>query len=199
MEVVRLSANDLDKNGSTPLVVVPPLDEPAVRAAASRDIPRGRWPSGTTLAMLATLAGVGALALGSWAFVSEARSDSQASTDDDPSAAMERAISLLSKPSTQRVPLAGSDGRIVLAVGVGGRAVLALDELGPAPAGESYQAWLIGPDGRVTASAAVFTGAETIVPLAQIVPRGSGVGVTLERAGGVPAPTRTLTLVAERG
>ncbi|HUF01221.1 MAG TPA: anti-sigma factor [Gaiellaceae bacterium] len=199
MDVVRLSANDLDRNASRPMVVTPQHDEPHLRVLASRDVPRGRWPSGTTLAMLAVLAGVGALSLGSWAFLSEARSDGQASTAEDPSAAMERAISLLSKPSTQRLPLTGSDGRIVLAVGIGGRAVLTLDELEPARADESYQAWLIGPDGRVTASAAVFMGTETIVPLSQIVPRGSGVGVTLERAGGVPAPTRTLTLVAERG
>jgi hypothetical protein len=202
MDVARLPATELDRNGSAPALRAMPApseDELRQRSLRLAGPARRHRFSGPTLAALATAAGIGALALGASAFVAEVRSADEAPAVAVPSAlAAERAVALLSRPGTQRLPLTGSEGRIVLAVGVGGRGVLVLDALDPAPTGESYQAWLIGPDGKVAGSAAVFAGDETVVPLSQRVVPGAGIGVTLERAGGVPAPTRRLTLVARR-
>ncbi|HSI98050.1 MAG TPA: anti-sigma factor [Gaiellaceae bacterium] len=199
MDVARLSANELERNG--PALHLPGAADPpeSLRVTQPVGLPREPRPAGTTLAVLAVLAGVAAIALGSWAFASGGRSDrSSEAVPVASTAATERAIALLSKPSTERIPVEGSGGRMILVAGPGGRSFLALDGLEPASAGETYQAWLIGPNGRVVASAAVFSGTEAIVPLSRIVARGSGIGVTLERTGGVPAPTRTLTLVALR-
>lgn len=200
MELARRATDDLERNGSAPSVLLtPPPAEPALRVAlASQPAPAERL-SGTTLAVLATLAGIGAIALGSWAFAFEAWSDDPAPTVDRPSsAATDRAIALLAKPSTERIPLASSEGRMVLAVGVGGRAALTLDGLDPLPPEEAYYAWLIGPDNRVVAPAGSFTGAQAIVPLSRSVPPGFGIGVTRE-LDSASAPTKTLTLVASRG
>lgn len=200
MNLARRATDDLERNGSAPPVLLaPPPAEPALRVAlASAPAPSERL-SGTTLAVLATLAGIGAIALGSWAFASEAWSDDPAPTVDRPSTvATDRAIALLARPSTERIPLAGSEGRMVLAVGVGGRAALTLDGVDPLLQGETYHAWLIGPENRVVAPAGSFTGARAIVPLSPRVPEGFGIGVTRERVG-ARAPTKTLTLVASRG
>ncbi|MEX2613959.1 MAG: anti-sigma factor [Gaiellaceae bacterium] len=167
------------------------------RASDSVELPRQRL-SGATLAALATLAGAGAIGLGLWAFVATVRSeDSGVATQASSSEGAAQAISLLSRPSTRRLPLEGTGGRIVLAVGPRGRGVLVLDGLGIAPVGMSYQAWVVKPKTRAV-SAAVFAGDETIVPLGAPVERGSILAVALERTGGVPAPTKTLRLVARR-
>ena len=154
--------------------------------------------SGTTLATFAMLAGMAALGLGAWAFVSEARSqDTLARVEAPAASATARALALLSRPTTQRLPLAGSEERVVLAATPDGRAVLVLDGLAPAPAGRAYKAWLIAATLKVTGAAAVFSGRERVVPLAGRVAPGAGVGVTLEPEG-VPAPTRRIRLVARR-
>ena len=166
-------------------------------ASDSVELPRQRI-SGGTLAALAALAGVAAIGLGLWAFVSSVRSeDSGATAHAIPVDGAAQALSLLSKRSTKRLPLEGTGGRITLALAARGRGVLVLDGLGIAPIGMSYQAWVVKPKTRAV-SAAVFSGNETVVPLKAAVVRGSMLGVTLERMGGVPAPTKTLRLVARR-
>jgi hypothetical protein len=164
------------------------------------ELPPGRLLSGPVLAALAALAGIAAIALGATAFASTARSDdAEPDTAAQKTAAIEtaRAISLLSKPSTQRVPVAGSGGRIVLAVGTAGRGVLVLNGLGVPQSGKAYQAWVIKPRAKVPASAAVFSGLEPFVPLSVVVVPGSVVAITIERAGGAVAPTQTPQLVAQ--
>jgi Anti-sigma-K factor rskA len=165
------------------------------------ELPESHRLSGVTIAALAAVAGVAAIALGTWAFVSSVRAQ------DDPEVVRAapiygaaQAIALLSKRSTERIPLEGSQGDVVLAVGARGRGVLVLDQLALAPAGQSYQAWVVDPKVRPLEhlSAAVFTGVETIVPLAQPVPEGWVVGVTVEEQGGVVAPTRAFRIGAER-
>jgi hypothetical protein len=165
------------------------------------ELPQLHRLSGVTIAALAAVAGVAAIALGTWAFVSSVRADD--GTDvvrSVPIVGAAQAISLLSRPSTERIPLAGSRGTAVLAVDRRGRGVLVLDGLGIVPAGRSYQAWVVDPGKRPLQheSAAVFTGVETIVPLAQPVPRGWVLGVTVEREGGVSAPTRAFRIGAQR-
>jgi anti-sigma-K factor RskA len=165
------------------------------------ELPEPHRLSGVTLAALAAATGVAAIALGTWAFVTSVREqDEPQVTRSAPIYGAAQAISLLSKSSTERIPLAGSHGRAVLAVGAGGRGVLVLDGLPIAPAGRSYQAWVVDPKVRPLdhLSAAVFTGGETVVPLTQPVPKGWVVGVTVEREGGVVAPTKQFRLGAER-
>ena len=165
--------------------------------------PRPRL-SGERLALLAALAGLAAIALGGVAMAatlgSDAASPAQAPATP-PTTIVESptwAVSLLARPTTERIPFAHSRGRIILAVGRGGRGVLVLDALGPARRGTAYAAWLLGRRGSVLGRAAVFSGRERLVALSKLVPRGGAVGVTIEKAGGVAAPTHDLVLVARR-
>jgi Anti-sigma-K factor rskA, C-terminal len=188
-------------NGSPRAV---PLAAPGAAATAGIgsapvQIPKRRGLSGTTLALIATGVGVAAIALGAWAVA--------LSLDDEgggtPTSAIElqgvqQVVSLLSKPSTERIPLQGSSGKIVLVVGARGYGVLVLDGLSPAPAGKTYQAWVIRPNADTPQSAAVFSARDVVVPLTTAVPPGAAVAITLEKAGGVQAPTQTPKLVAKR-
>lgn len=166
------------------------------------DLPDPHKLSGATIATFAAFAGVAAIALGSWAFVSSVRSDDPVEVVRPvPIYGAAQAISLLSKPSTERIPLKGSRGSVILAVRGGGRGLLVLDGLGIAPVGMSYQAWVVvNPRKRPLEheSAAVFSGVETIVPLSTPVPPGSVLGITVEQAGGVSAPTKAFRLGAQR-
>ena len=155
--------------------------------------------SGATLAALAAVVGMAAIALGAWAFVTSVREDDAPRIVRPPISEAAQAISLLSQPTTVRLPFAGSDGRVVLAVASNGRGLLVLDGLGIAPVGRTYQAWVVtGGAKSKPLPAALFTGVETVVPLTARVQPGSAVGISLERARGAEAPTRALTLIAQR-
>jgi hypothetical protein len=162
------------------------------------EVPPGRGLSGATIAGLALVAGVAAIALGLWAFVTSVREEDPVFLPPAaPATQDERTIALLSRPSTRRVPLEGSRGRLVLAVGDGGKALLVVDGLARAPKGKAYEAFVLRPRATAPAVAAVFSGRETVVPLSAGVRRGSIVVVTLERAGGVRAPTQIPLYVAQ--
>ncbi|HUG65152.1 MAG TPA: hypothetical protein VMK83_08040 [Gaiellaceae bacterium] len=167
------------------------LDEvsvgPAIGTWAPVEMPRARRPSPLVLTVFALLAGIGAMTLGAAAVVSATRS-----ADDDiavaPSARVvtstpmveQRVLALLAKPSTDRIVFRGTRGRLVLAVGSGGRAAILVRGFERAPAGRPYYAWVIrsGKPVRV----ARFTGAERAVFLSAGVGRGESVVVATERA-----------------
>ena len=88
----------------------------------------------------------------------------------------------------QRVPVAGLQGSVV--VGSGGSAALVAFRLPAAPAGKTYEAWVI-PKGKSPAPAGLFEGGATatFVPIRGKVARGSQVAVTVEPAGGSLQPT----------
>jgi hypothetical protein len=160
--------------------------------------PEGRL-SASTLAILAAGAGVVAILLGGWAFVS-GMGDDEGSTAA-PAAAptgYEEALALLAAPNVERMPLKGSVGRIVLAVRPSGEAALVLNGLGEAENGWAYQAWVSTPGAITPHSAALFSGTESVVPLDTAVPPGAKLAVTLEPEDGSFAPTRTPKLVVER-
>ncbi len=169
-----------------------PVSEPA--------LPREGLLSGATLLGVAAIVGVVAIGLGTYAFASrDTRTKTVTVTVARPAApAVRQALTLVASQTTERIPLAHSVGRIVLVVTPAGRALLVVHGLGHAPAGRSYQAWVIPPGTTVPVSAAVFRGAELVVPLTPVVERGAVVAVTLERAGGAPGPSRAPTLVAKR-
>jgi anti-sigma-K factor RskA len=162
------------------------------------ELRRERRPSAGTLVALAVVSGLTAIALGSWAFIRTERDNGSVPATRVTRTPVEQAVSLLAKPSTRRIPLAGSVGRIVLVVGPRNNGVLVLDGLGRAPVGRAYQAWVIKPKAKAPTSAALFTGGEVVVPLITRVPKGSTVAVTLEPSGGSPSPTKTPKIASQR-
>jgi anti-sigma-K factor RskA len=72
-----------------------------------------------------------------------------------------------------------------------GHATLSASGLGAAPSGKTYEAWIIpaGPGGAPKPAGLFQGGKPTTVHLRGTVPQNALVAVTVERAGGVRAPT----------
>jgi len=166
-----------------------------VAALPPVEIPRERRPRWTTLTLLAVVAGLAAVLLGGLAVVWP---DETSSPPPATNPALEEAVALLAAPGSDRIPFAGSVGRLVLLVGQSGNAMLVLNGLGPAPEGKVYQAWVTPPKPGKTVSAGSFNGSEQFVSLTRRVARGAQVGVTLESETGVTLPSRAPRLVAVR-
>src|SRR5262245_40686630 len=84
------------------------------------------------------------------------------------------------------VPLQGANGSVV--VGAGNNGVLVVSNLDRAPAGKTYEAWVI--DGGAASPAGTFRGGGTVaVKLDHPVRSGSVVAVTVEPGGGSQQPT----------
>lgn len=157
-----------------------------ILAAARRggdvvQFPRRILPAVAAMAAVAALAAIG---LGIWAAVLHG----DLSNERSARAADESALAVLTDPSARRVPLAGRSG--VLAVRPDGTAALAVNRLGHAPSGRTYEAWVIR--GQAPQRAGVFPGDSkrtTLVALARRVPAGAQVAVTVERRGGADHPT----------
>ncbi len=135
------------------------------------------------LAAVAAVAAVVALGLGVWA---TSLTDELGNTR----AALERertAAAIVADSGSRTVDLASGTGRLV--VGRDGRAALVLTDLGPAPAGQTYQAWVIEGDNPIPAG--IFPGEDglDIVLVDGDVAAGEVVAVTVERAGGAETPT----------
>lgn len=164
-------------------------------------LPPERRLSAATLAGLAAAAGVAAIVLGGWAFMSGAGL-SGVGTDDSvstsPPTGFEEALALLTRPNSERLQLRGSVGRIILVVQPSNDAALVLNGLGQADSEWAYQVWVTSPDSITPRSAGLFSGREIVVPLTSPVPPGAVVAVTLEPATGSFAPTRPPKLVVER-
>jgi anti-sigma factor RsiW len=98
-----------------------------------------------------------------------------------------RGAAVLADPTATTVSLQSGSGRLVVARG--GTAVLVLDDLRAAPAGKTYQAWIV--KGQTPVSAGIFQPVDgtAIVPIPQAVPGGAVVAVTVEKAGGAASPT----------
>jgi len=138
------------------------------------------------LGAVAAVAAVVALGIGLWA------SDLSSELDDTRAAlAREReAAQLLVDPAAETVALQQGAGRLV--VGADGQAVLVVDGLEEAPAGKTYELWIV-PGGDIAAAspAGLFPGEDgtEIVGLEGTLTAGDVVAVTVEDAGGVDAPT----------
>ena len=86
------------------------------------------------------------------------------------------------------MPLTGAKGSVVVS---GGSGALVVSDLAPAPAGKTYEAWVV-QGGHATPAGTFTGGRRTIVfRLTRALPAGAIVAVTLERAGGVDQPTNT--------
>jgi anti-sigma-K factor RskA len=148
--------------------------------------PRRPW-----LAAAAAVAACAAVGLGVW----DALLHSSLSSERSARAADARAFAILADRASRRIGLSGGNG--LVAVDPQGRGVLVVRRLAGAPAGKTYEAWVI-PRGGAPKPAGLFAGgaATTVVALAPPVPRGAVVAATLERAGGVQAPTQAPFLQA---
>jgi anti-sigma-K factor RskA len=95
----------------------------------------------------------------------------------------------------EAIELTGADGSLLIEPS--GEATLIVDGLGRAPAGQTFEIWVIEEDRPLPAG--LFPGApgRSVVPLSRPVPDGAVVAVTLERAGGVQKPTGDPLLTAE--
>ena len=104
-----------------------------------------------------------------------------------------RALAAFADPAASRT----ASGNAALAV-AGGRGALSLVKLQPAPAGKTYQAWVI-PPGKAPIPAGLFDvrGGRAVIVLEPTVEPGAIVAITLEAAGGASAPTGTPLLAVK--
>jgi anti-sigma-K factor RskA len=79
---------------------------------------------------------------------------------------------------------------VTVVVGANGTATLNVSGLADAPHGKTYEAWVI-PAGRAPRPVGLFSDGTSAVHLRGTVPKHAVVAVTIERAGGVGAPTTT--------
>jgi anti-sigma-K factor RskA len=133
---------------------------------------------------LAAVAACAAIGLGIWAATLSQSLDHERGARS----AEARAIEIYTDPAATRFSLRGGKG--TLAVDPTGQGVLLVRRLPAAPDGKTYEAWVI-PPGSKPIRAGLFRGGgrSAFVPLQQTVPVGSVVAATVERSGGVAAPT----------
>jgi anti-sigma-K factor RskA len=137
-----------------------------------------RWALPAAVSV-AAVAAVAALALGLWA----ASLSDDLEQARDALAGQKLVTALLADDSARSVALRGADGRLV--VGADGRAALVVRDLPAAPDGKIYEIWVID---EVPRRAGSFD-RSGVVGLDRAVPRDATVAVTVERDGGVDAPT----------
>jgi anti-sigma-K factor RskA len=104
------------------------------------------------------------------------------------------ASAVLADPEARDVALAGAEGRLVVAPS--GEAVLVADLAG-APSSRTYQLWIIEGDRPEPAGTFGAEEQHDVVRLTGRVPAGAVVAVTVEREGGVDAPTTEPVFTAQ--
>ncbi len=155
----------------------------AARAERSNVRPfRSRVPV-LALSGLAAAAAAIAVGVGIWA----ASLSSTLQGEREAQAQRARGVEVLADEDARRIALLGAEGTLVVAPTR--EAVLVLDDFARAPAGKTYEAWVL-EDGAPR-PAGTFEGGEgvTVHRLSRRVPSGARVMVTVEPEGGVDAPT----------
>jgi anti-sigma-K factor RskA len=154
----------------------------AALAERSNVVPlRRRFTTPALGAVAAAAAGI-AIGLGIWA-----SSLSSSLSDERALAAQYSHVIGLFTSNVQQVPLKGANGSLV--VDRNGDSAIVLAGLQAAPAGKTYEAWVI-KDGKPLPAGTFRGGGPTSVHrLTRPVPKGAIVAVTVEPEGGVDAPT----------
>ena len=155
----------------------------AARAERSNVVPLRPWKTiAYVTSGIAAVAAAVAIGLGLWGVSLSDDLDTQ-----------RQASALLADPNAQAVSLTGAEGRLVVSPDGQAALVVSLDE---APAGKTYEAWVIR-DGEAT-PAGVFDAEDGrgVHVLDEPVGAGATVAVTLERDGGVDAPSGDPLLTA---
>lgn len=94
------------------------------------------------------------------------------------------------------VPLKGANGSLVLAAD--GEATLVVSGLAAAPAGKTYEAWIVENTQASPAGLFAIRNGTGTIRLSRRVPHGATIAVTLERAGGALSPTGALLVTSAR-
>jgi hypothetical protein len=182
-------------------VLPPPLPKDVLETPAATPFPQEPEPMAShprkrrgrlVAAGLLVVAALTAAGLAAWSL------DVFDGSDDEPSASSRalsalaerqaKAISIMAQPGATRLPVVGAEESLLLVVGIEGDAVLIVSRLDRAPAGQTYEIWVIS--GKTPQPAGLFQGGrDAVIPLTRIVPKGATVALTLERAGGSPSPT----------
>ena len=168
---------------TAPEVTAPVVDElAAARARRGRRTTRWLTVAAAVLALTAGAASVRAVSL-----------DRQLT---DVSTTASQVSSVLTSADARTV--AGSvstGGRAAVVVSDSlGQAVLVTDGLSPAPAGRTYQIWYLGADGSAASAGFVPESSTSAVLLTGDPSGASGIGITVEPAGGSAQPTTTPVL-----
>jgi anti-sigma-K factor RskA len=176
--------------------VAAPPPPPALRARImeqaqaerSNVVPlRRRWVV-PTLGAAAAVAAAVAIGLGIWA----ASLHSDLSGTRNALSRQQTIARVLGDPNSQASVINGAGGTLVVAPSRQG--VLAISNIGPAPHGKTYEAWVI--KGKTPKRAGLFQRSGQVL-LARSVPKGALVAVTVEKAGGVNAPTQQPRITAK--
>jgi hypothetical protein len=192
-------------------IVLPPPEatgrQPVVDDGAAVEVPatapvgkpdprrtRRRWSRAAAAG--AVVFAAGAVVAAAWAVWGD--SDGSTVSGRVASAGQSSVLASVSQPSAKRIPVAGSAGKLVLVVAPDGRAALVVSGVQRAPSGRQFEIWVIV--GATPTRAGLFSGGAgyVVVPLTQSVPKGATVAVTLERTGGVDAPTGKPLFAAKR-
>ena len=194
----RTELKELQGTGSALAYATPAAEPPSelrerllAQAVAERPtaqvIPLRRRMAVPTLAATAAAA-IAAIALGIWASSLSGSLDTERQARADEAAV----LALVASSDVSRIPLSGAEGTLVIASD--GQAALLVTSLPEAPSDQTYEVWVIEDVAR---PAGLFAGgADMAVLLTERVAPGATVAVTLERAGGVPAPTSDPLLTA---
>lgn len=135
------------------------------------------------LGVAAAVAAVVAIALGIWAAHLSSELDKTRSALEG----QRSAAAVVADPNARKVSLSSGDGKLI--VDDSGRAALVLDDLVAAPAGKTYETWIIA--GGTATPAGTFPGGNRVdvVGVDGVVQQGDVVAVTVERHGGTSQPT----------
>jgi anti-sigma-K factor RskA len=157
----------------------------SARAERPNVVPlRPRWVT-PALGAATAVAALVALGLGIWGVsISHSLDDERAARKQT-----EQTIASIADADAVRRALSGAQGSLV--VSQSGKASLVVCSLGKAPAGKTYEAWVIA--GGTPVRAATFEGGRvcSVVPLTHMVSPDATVAVTVEQDGGVDKPTST--------
>jgi anti-sigma factor RsiW len=164
----------------------------AARAEGQNVVPiTSRRRVSPVLAGVTAIAAAVAIGLGIYAMsLNNQLDDSRAALS-----AQQAVAGVLADANATTVNMNGGSGKVV--VDDAGTAVLVLNALPSAPAGKTYQAWVITDNTPVSAGVFAPHGDRAVVPIPQAVPDGAVVAVTIEPDGGVEAPTQTPAMTSD--
>ena len=155
----------------------------AARAERANVVPlRPRWT--TAAKVVAAVAACAAIGFGIWATSLSRSLEHERSARQQ----ADRTLAVLSNPAASRTALTGSaEGSLVVAPS--GEAALVVSRLDPAPAGKTYEAWVIESGKPFRAGTFAGGGEFSVVRLDRSVPNGAQVAVTLEPKPGGDQPS----------
>ncbi|MER5731574.1 anti-sigma factor [Streptomyces sp. NPDC002138] len=188
----RIRAESAPVRPAPPVPTTAPVPAPAPRAAHRRaPAPWTRW---ALAACLAAAAGLGGLAL--WQYQ---RADTAREAARTAEAGAAELAGVLSAPdarlATGRLTPGGATGTVVVSRDRD-RAVFVTTGMAAPPAGRVYQLWFADPAGSMRPAGLMDPGRpDAPALLAGPVGAATGIGVTLEPAGGSPAPTSSPLMV----